>query len=235
MKTEKAPPALGDISCLRVFGSVARGDSDSKSDVDILAVLADRSKFPERQISDYVARLFGKRASITWYSYERMRELFRQGHLFAWHIFLESKQLERSEIDIVEKLGEPSKYTTGQEDMAALLQILSSVKKATLKCPRNAVYEGGLIYVCTKNIALIASSLGGNALDFSRYSPYNLNIQSLEFPIPRHEYDLLIQARHAGMRGLASPHLNESDVITLQIFAVKWAKKVQSYFHEERA
>jgi len=220
-----------EIVSIRVFGSVARGDNDYRSDLDILAILADNQKPSEEPVNDFVLKLFGEKGSISWYSYRRIRELFQEGHLFAWHIFLESKQIApANKTDVVNQLGEPSKYTSAYRDMASLLGILSSVKRAIIECPRNVVYEAGLIYVCTKNIALIASSFGDRRLDFSRYSPYNLNIEFVEFPLARKDYDLLIQARHSSMRGLSLPQLYKDDVTNLQMHALKWGRKIQAYF-----
>lgn len=233
MKTQDIGIDLKRIVCVRVFGSVARGDADSNSDLDILAIVPDNRKPPEEPLGDFIIKMFGRKGSISWYSYNRMQELYKQGHLFAWHVFLESKQVAPvGGSDVLKYLGEPSRYTTADKDMASLLEILSSVKKATIESPRNAVYEAGLIYVCTKNIALIASSFGNRQLDFSRHSPYHIKIRSLEFLISRGDYDLLIEARHAGMRGFAPPSLCVDDVLRLQKRAFTWAKMTRVYFQE---
>ncbi len=233
MKTKEFGINSKRLECIRVFGSVARGDADSKSDLDILAIIPGNRKPPEESLRDFIIHRFSREGSITCYSCNRMQELFKQGHLFAWHVFLESKQIVPEEgSDVLKYLGEPSRYTKADKDMALLIEILSSVKKATMKSPRNVVYEAGLIYVCTKNIALIASSFGTGKLDFSRYSPYHIIISSLEFSIPRRDYDLLIEARHASMRGFVSPKLYVNDILKLQAAAFTWAKMARAYFQE---
>lgn len=219
------------IISLHVFGSVARGDADSQSDLDILAVIINNRKPPEQPVRDYIQQIYGKKSSISWYSYKRIKELYQQGHLFAWHIFLESKEIAYTqEPGIIRQLGKPSKYATAHEDIASLIDILSSINDAIRQCPRNAIYEAGLIYVCARNIALSTSSFTSEGLDFSRYSPYNLNIGSFSFPIPLADYELLIQARHSSMRGGNPPRLEVSNLLSQQRDVLRWSKKIQNYF-----
>jgi len=214
-----------NIVSLRVFGSVARGDADSKSDLDILAVLRTDRKPPENHIVRVIENIYGRTCNISWYSYKRMKELFSQGHLFAWHIFQESnKLLTVTEIDIVDQLGIPSPYSAAREDISSLIAILSSIKKELNLCRRNAVYEAGLIYVCLRNISLSASSFLSEKLDFSRYSPFNLPDASCQFPLSRRDYEILVQARHSSMRGETPPKLNIYDVLDDQDAALKWAQ-----------
>ncbi len=218
------------VVSLRVFGSVARGDADSRSDVDILAVLRNNHMPSDNKLNSLIGKLYGRKGNISWYSYKRITELYQQGHLFAWHIFQESKNLlVVQEDDVIEQLGRPSKYSSAQEDIASLTNILTSVKNEIIKCPRNAIYEAGLIYVCARNIALPASSFSNTKLDFSRYSPYNLDVESCTFPIPRRDYDMLIQARHSSMRGGTPPQVKVGDILDQQRDVIKWARRIKSY------
>lgn len=218
------------IVSLRIFGSVARGDADSKSDLDILAVLRDNNSLPEDQVTNLIRKSCRRKANISWYSYKRIRELYEEGHLFAWHIFQESRKISSTkEADTIDQLGMPSKYLSARDDISSLISILSSIRNAIIKCERNIIYEAGLIYVCARNIALPASSINTMKLDFSRYSPYNLDIESCRFPLPRRDYDLLIQARHASMRGGSPPQMKVRDSLGQQNEILKWARRIQNY------
>jgi len=184
-------------------------------------------KPPENHVERVIENIYGRTCNISWYSYKRMKELFSQGHLFAWHIFQESnKLLTATEIDIVDQLGIPSPYSTAREDISSLIAILSSIKKELNLCRKNAVYEAGLIYVCLRNISLSASSFLSEKLDFSRYSPFNLPDASCQFPLSRRDYEILVQARHSSMRGGTPPKLNIYDVLDEQDAALKWAQVI---------
>ena len=216
------------IVSLRVFGSVARGDADTNSDLDILAVLYNRRKPPDTQVIGLIKNLYGLDCNISWYSRKRIIELYKQGHLFAWHIFQESKKiLTGQDADLIDQLGIPSAYSTANEDISSLIAILSSIKKELNLCERNLVYEAGLIYVCLRNISLSASFILSEKLDFSRYSPFNLPNHLCQFPLSRGDYEILVQSRHSSMRGGTPPMLNIHDLLNKQDAALKWAQVIQ--------
>src|SRR5436309_4107997 len=197
-----APP--DGVVSLRVFGSVARADVDSLSDLDVLAVLDCPLTIG---LSDNVGRqvneLFGMKPSLSFYSRNRIREMFDSGHLFAWHIFRESFAITiREHPDFIEHLGKPVDYTGAEHDIISLIDILESIPTALRVCAGNASYEGGLIFVCLRNIALSASWYTYSGLCFSRTSPYVLEKEAgMPFPMMRADYDLLMKARLGGQRG----------------------------------
>lgn len=218
------------IVSLRIFGSVARGDSDSQSDLDILAVLRDNNNLPEDQVNSLIRKSYYRKVNISWYSYKRIKELYEEGHPFAWHIFQESRKIwSAKEVDVIDQLGMPSKYMSARDDISSLISILSSIRDAIIECERNIIYEAGLIYVCARNIALPASSINTMKLDFSRYSPYNLDIESCRFPLSQQDYDLLIKARHASMRGGSPPEIKVLNLLGQQSQVLNWAKRIKKY------
>ncbi len=149
------PPVIS----VRLFGSMARADADTNSDLDILAVLNSSLKdFDLNSLRCEVEKLFNRRVSFSLYSRRRLSELFTEGHLFAWHLYLESLPITVEGFnDWVEDLGTPAGYGAATKDVESLVEILRSVGPAVEKCPRNAIYEAGVMYVCLRNIALCAS------------------------------------------------------------------------------
>lgn len=218
------------IKGFRLFGSYARGDFDDASDLDFLVVLNGDHNGISESVFSSIKRIAKKEPSISWYSERRIKEIFRDGHLFAWHLYLESMPLLRNmESDIVTKLGKPNEYLGALEDIKSLIEILLSVKNAIKRCPRNLVYEAGIIYICVKNIALSATSVFSERLDFSRYSPYNQGINRfVNFPLPELKYELLIQSRHASMRGLPLPNIEHYELSKTCDYIIDWAGKIEN-------
>jgi len=229
-------PPEGVVS-LRVFGSVARADVDSLSDLDVLAVLDCPLTIV---LSDNVARqateLFAMKPSLSFYSRNRMEEMFDSGHLFAWHIFRESFAITaREHPDFIEQLGRPTNYVGAQDDIVSLIDILQSIPTALRVCEGNASYEGGLIFVCLRNIALSASWYTHSGLCFSRTSPYVLEeAAGIPFPMVRADYDALMKARLCGQRGGSYEDLTSARVLFLLQQGLEWAEQVLRFVREVR-
>lgn len=230
-KLKPGPPVVS----LRLFGSMARTDADANSDLDILAVLNSPSdgsnlEFLKREVE----ALFNRSASFSLYSRNRLTEMFCQGHLFAWHLYLESLPITTEEFsDWIEGLGRPACYTAAREDIASLVEILKSIGPSVKLCPRNAVYEGGVMYVCLRNIALSASWHSPRGLDFSRRSPFVLDdATGLCFPISSDDYAVLTACRMAGQRGVVCQDIEPKRLLSLWGKALEWSNDVMNFVGE---
>jgi hypothetical protein len=215
------------LSSVRLFGSMARHDHDKCSDVDVLAVLGEPLHDAHEQ---HVRQLMGHfdchRLSISWYSPGKITSMFSEGHLFAWHLYLESVRLI-GEADFLDTLGQPQPYPSALEDVGAFGDIIRSVSSALDNCPTNAAYEGGILYVCARNIAMSASWFSHRGLDFSRQSPLRVSADfGLDFPLAHGEYELLINCRMAGQRGGKLKLPNASFVRDTQRRLQSWAEEV---------
>lgn len=193
---------MSGLQAVYLFGSVGRGDADALSDLDILAIVEDGSgKVAEAEVVSKVPNQWSRLApSISWYGRRRLAEMFANGDLFAWHLFLETIRLE-DKGGILSSLGRPAPYREAYEDIRSFSDILAGIPSALAEVDRNAVYEAGLIYVCLRNIGMAASSKLANAPDFSRYSVLRLpNFGPC--PLQRSEFELTMRCRMAGRRGL---------------------------------
>jgi len=188
-----------------IFGSVARGERDALSDLDLLAIVADgRGKVPEDVVLRYVPpQLREMEASISWYGGNRLAEMFRNGELFAWHLHQETKPIFERE-QVIAALGKPAPYSGACEDVASFEKILRAIPHQLITSPKNAVYELGLVYVCLRNICMAASAVLCGRPDFSRYSPFALG-GMLPIPLSRNEYETAMACRMAGQRGIMPP------------------------------
>jgi hypothetical protein len=195
----------GELIAAHIFGSVGRGQQDGLSDLDVLAVVRNGSgKVPEDVVASHVsAELAPLKLSISWYGTDRLREMFRNGELFAWH-------LHRETIPVYDPgrflagLGVPAAYKDCLADVQSFRKVLAAIPTQIILNKGNAIYEAGLIYVCLRNIAMAASWVLCDVPDFSRYSPFNLDIVA-PCPISVREFECAMHCRMAGQRGQDPP------------------------------
>ncbi|HEX9625384.1 MAG TPA: nucleotidyltransferase domain-containing protein [Acidiferrobacterales bacterium] len=210
---------------LYIYGSTARGDAVEDSDVDVLVVMEDKNDVHIQDIPvPETAGLIRKKPDLSYYSVGRLRSMYRSGHLFAWHLYNEAKFLEVG-TDYLSELGKPRNYESFDEDTTPLFDLLCSIKHELAISRDNLIYEAGLVYVCTRNIAMCASYFTSDGLTFSAYAPYMLGYSDNPFPLPRERFDTLRRARLAGTRGLEAWSL-DGDVLLEDLQNVQdWAYK----------
>lgn len=219
---------MGVLLGVYVFGSVARGDRDPRSDLDLLAVVADgRGKVEESEVFSHVPPdLADLEASISWYGRRRLGTMFANGELFGWHLHQEAVPLFEAE-PVIAELGVPAPYRDAAADVVSFEKVLSGIPDQLQASPENAVYELGLVYVCLRNICMAASSVLCDRPDFSRYSPFQLR-GIAQVPIKREEYDLAMSCRMAGQRGLQPPSaVSKSLVIDLHDSLRPWIAELR--------
>jgi predicted nucleotidyltransferase len=187
------------------FGSVGRGQQDDLSDLDVLAVVRNGGgKIAEQLVTEYVPpSLRQLKLSISWYGEDRLREMFRNGELFAWHLHSETLPLY-DPIGYLHGLGTPAAYHDAVTDTRSFQKILRGIPAQVSANECNAVYESGLIYVCLRNIAMAASWQLCKHPNFTRHSPFELS-DMRGCPISREEFALTMACRMAGQRGNAPP------------------------------
>jgi hypothetical protein len=228
ISTSTLPP---EIVALRMFGSRVRGDARVDSDWDVLAVVDGGSAQVRRSVDDIVRAELPK-ADLSFYAASTIRRMFASGHLFAWHVYHESRKLIPASVDLLDSLGIPSPYTRATEEIAELRSVLDSVEPSLAACPERATYEAGLLFVCCRNIALSASWFSASGLDFSRYAPFHLQIRSVRFPLTHEEYDACVRARLAGTRGMDCEPLPAAFVAEVASKAAAWAGHVFAEIRE---
>nr|ELR5132242.1 nucleotidyltransferase [Providencia rettgeri] len=187
------------------FGSICRGEVDSFSDVDMLAIVSGQDK-----------RFNPKDYSI--YSYERINELWKEGNPFAWHLFLESISIYSSDgIDYLRNLGKPSNYNSGLVDCEKFLEIFISAKNSIEASVLTEIFDLSSVFLSIRNFATCFSLDYEIKPNFSRNSAHNLGVHSI--PICDLTYQLLERARVLCTRG------------TGEILNADEIKKVKSQLH----
>jgi hypothetical protein len=221
---------MNHMSCIRIFGSKARGDDDSSSDTDVLVIYEGIPLPNDRENTlTLIKSRVGSNVDVAEYSLSRIRHFFLSGDLFAWHLFQESKKLFSRSSDLIDSLGKPQPYTSARKDISGFASLLNTVPRNMKEHPENVTFEAGLLYLATRNIAMSLSwSLEGNT-DFSRHAAINLSKKNgAPFPIPESKYNELICCRHASQRGAVIPIFCSGEISDVASKLVTWSEEISS-------
>ena len=220
---------MSDILYLGYFGSFIRGDDDDNSDIDVLCVLRTGGKINEVNVSRFIdPKLVGtKHVDLSVYGELRFKQMWDEGHLFAWHIYLESLPLGGYE-NFKGSMGKPGVYANSAVDIRRLIQMLMDVRDSITKEVVSKVYEAGLIYVAARNIGISASWYSDAGLNFSRLAPYSFSQDSkvVSFPVEPDLYSKLCASRHAAMRGGEAPIISLLELRVVCDKVLRWSELV---------
>lgn len=172
------------------FGSLCRGELDELSDVDLLACVETQEQSRE---------LDARRFSI--YTQDRIRELWREGNPFAWHLYQESKLVFSSDGgDFLQEIGVPSRYKNAVKDCTKFMHLFEEALCSIRTVSDSQVFHLSCIFLATRNFATCYSFTYGSPI-FSRLSP--LLIDS-PLPISADVFDVLVRARVLSTRGIGT-------------------------------
>jgi predicted nucleotidyltransferase len=217
------------LAAIRLFGSTVRNEIDDRSDLDILLLTQNGVSDVSDQL---VSRCKANGYDVSLYTEHRYREMHRSGHLFTWHVYRESLPLDKNlspanEPDLIHQLGMPASYSQAVSDSAVLCRLLDDSLWSLHQEPASEVYEAGLLYVISRNLAIIASYQLGN-LCFAVRAPYVVSEQAgLAFPLCSDVYDLLRWSRKASLGTAQAPSISDSQLLQWGSALREWARTLQ--------
>ena len=194
-----------------IFGSYARGDHDDNSDFDVL-VLSNKKSYPNEDGVLQCYPMLKNKASFSYYSTETMSDLFREGDLFAWHLYLESNHLWGE--DVLDDFKKPADYKKMEGDTLPLVELFLGIKENLNVKGGSMVYEAGLIFLCVRNIGHSLSWFNPSGPNFRGDSCLGLQ-RFLRPPINTEELNLLRNLRISSTRGLPPKKVGKGHIIKI--------------------
>lgn len=168
------------------FGSVCRGEIDNQSDIDLLAVVAGHDDRFDSSIYSI-------------YSYNRLKELWKEGNPFAWHLASEAKIIFSSNgEDFLSQLGHPAAYKKCNEDCRKFYDLYCKSIESISSGGYSLIFELSTIFLAIRNFAT-CFLLGRKIQNFSRRSALQMNEQSIK--IHPDTFKLLERSRILSIRG----------------------------------
>jgi hypothetical protein len=172
------------------FGSICRGEIYPNSDVDLLVIGGGA-------VAQYDPAIY----SI--YSYERIKDLWREGNPFAWHLSLESRLLFSSDDqDFLQSLGKPALYSHCARDCEKFLSLFCDARASLMHGGASRIFDLSTIFLSIRNIATCFSLGVVKRPDFSRSSA--LRLETNPVPLSVVSYKVLERARVLCTRGFGS-------------------------------
>lgn len=171
---------------LYAFGSICRGEISDGSDVDLLAVTSGGAN----ELS---------RSTFSIYSHEKIRQIWREGNPFAWHLHLESRLIYSSDNqDFVHSLGCPAIYAHARDDCERFQAIFTKAAASAQKDHDSVVFDLSAAFLGLRNFASCLL-LGRGSPNFSR--GVALTLMADPAPVSIETYRILERARLLCTRG----------------------------------
>lgn len=160
-----------------LYGSVARGDAEASSDVDILLL-------GEGEVPKDVSRHYsGRRLSLSRYSWEELRQMAAYGSLFLHHLKTEGRPLSespRAARDLRDILVGLPNYRRVGRDVCAFRQSLNDIA-AELPEPTFLRFELATLAALIRRIGILGSYLLGRPR-FDRVGPVEQVVDAWGLP-----------------------------------------------------
>lgn len=189
-----------NISEIYLFGSVARGDEDRYSDVDILIVIDDCLDDEYVKLKDKYANYLNVPVSwISMYRISKIMTMYKMGSYFLWHIKKEGKILYSRNNELQSLLLTLPQYNGFKNDLQEYSQILYDIELELENEYLSADYELAVLASLVRNTCITIAYLN-NRLDFGRNSAPMYCFDKYKMNISLKEYEALYQYRlyHTG-------------------------------------
>jgi len=190
------------IEAIVLFGSKARGDDDSISDIDIFILINDCSE--EELIlhkKEIVNTLHVPADWISVYRQSSVTAMHNYGSYFLWHIKREGKILFSKNQFLEQILDSLPAYSGVEEDLKDYLVICQDIEKSISLDENTLLFEMATLASLARNTCIAVSYKKGRMV-FGRLDPVieAKKIFGNEFPFSINDYVVLYKYRLARIR-----------------------------------
>lgn len=200
------------------FGSLCRGEIDELSDLDLLLIRDNVIKIENLDIEKY---------SI--YTEERLRDLWKEGNPFAWHLHLESKLIFSSNgDDFIKEIGVPSRYKNAVNDLNKFYTLYLNSTESLINSKDSIVFDLSTIFLSIRNFATCYSIGFLENYNFSRNSA--LTIIENNLVISQECFSILERSRVLSTRGLGDEITDfEIEIVKKELPVImKWFNTIKN-------
>ena len=196
--SERAIQVLSEFKNVReiyLFGSVARGEHDEKSDVDVLLIIDNCAEEEYIKYKKEFSRIL--QMPVSWISLYRIDKVIRMwqcGSYFLWHIKKEGKVLYSKNNQLENLLENLPKYKNVGQDLKEYECILNDVEKESYSSEIYVEYELSVLASLIRNTCIAISYLD-ERLDFGRNSVVLYCKEKYKLDFAMNEYEDLYQYR----------------------------------------
>ena len=184
-----------NIREIYLFGSVARGEQDEQSDVDILIVIDNCSEEDYIKYKKNYASIL--QIPVSWISLYRIKKIlkmYEKGSYFLWHLKQEGKVLYTKENELAKLFATLPRYRAMRNDIKEYQQILDDIKEERYNKYLCVEYELSVLASLVRNTCIMLSYLN-DRFDFSRNLVVEYCIDKYKIDISLEEYKILYQYR----------------------------------------
>lgn len=184
-----------NIREIYLFGSVARGEQDEYSDIDILIVIDDCSEDEYIELKNKYSRLIN--VPVSWlsvYRISKILKMYENGSYFLWHIKKEGKVLYSRNGELEKLLITLPRYANIESDLREYEEILADIKCELDNEYISVNYELAVLASLVRNTCISISYLN-NRLDFGRNSAVMYCFSQFNFDVSLEEYEELYKYR----------------------------------------